>query len=147
MATIGKITTKSSVVIKPRLGAKRPDVAIGPEQGVDVGIVELGEYALAMTSNPVFIVPAYGFERSAWFAIHILASDAVTSGLAPAYLTIDLNTTAGTFRRRLCALMWDVIHRECEKMGAAIVTGHTGRYEDSQYPDDRRRNVRGTRSA
>ena len=134
MAPIGKITDEIfRAVIKPRLGAKRPEVAIGPEQGVDVGIVELGDYALAMTSDPVFIVPAYGFERSAWFAIHILASDAVTSGLAPAYLTIDLNLPPELSDSDF-ALLWDVIHRECEKMGAAIVTGHTGRYENCDYP-------------
>ena len=93
MATIGKITDEVfRTVIRPRLGARRREVAVGPEQGVDVGIVEIGEYALAMTADPVFVVPAYGFERSAWFATHILASDAVTSGLAPAFLTIDLNS-------------------------------------------------------
>ena len=134
MAIIGKITDELfQTVIKPRLGAKRPEVAVGPEQGVDVGIVELGDYAMAMTSDPVFIVPAYGFERSAWFAIHILASDAVTSGLAPAYLTIDLNLPPDLSDADF-ALMWEIIHRECEKMGAAIVTGHTGRYENCNYP-------------
>ena len=134
MANIGKITDEVfRTVIKPRLGAKRPEVAVGPEQGVDVGIVELGEYAMAMTSDPVFIVPAYGFERSAWFAIHILASDAVTSGLAPAYLTIDLNLPPELSDADF-ALMWEIIHHECEKMGAAIVTGHTGRYDNCSYP-------------
>jgi hydrogenase maturation factor len=134
MATIGKITDEVfRAVIKPRLGAKRPEVVIGPELGVDVGIVELGDYALAMTSDPVFVVPAYGFERSAWFAIHILASDAVTSGLAPAYLTIDLNLPPELSDSDF-ALLWDVIHRECEKMGVAIVTGHTGRYENCDFP-------------
>ncbi len=134
MAIIGKITDDVfQTIIKPRLGAKRPEVAVGPEQGVDVGIVELGDYAMAMTSDPVFIVPAYGFERSAWFAIHILASDAVTSGLAPAYLTIDLNLPPDLSDADF-ALMWEVIHRECERMGAAIVTGHTGRYENCNYP-------------
>ncbi len=134
MAIIGKITDELfQTVIKPRLGAKRPEVAVGPEQGVDVGIVELGDFAMAMTSDPVFIVPAYGFERSAWFAIHILASDAVTSGLAPAYLTIDLNLPPDLSDADF-ALMWEIIHRECRKMGAAIVTGHTGRYENCNYP-------------
>lgn len=134
MATLGKITHSFfEKVIKPRLGAARPEVAVGPEQGVDVGILEIGEYALAMTADPVFIVPEYGFERSAWFAIHILASDAVTSGLPPAFLSIDLNLPPELSDDDL-ALMWDIIHRECRKMGAAVVTGHTGRYENCHYP-------------
>lgn len=134
MATIGKITQEAfERIIRPRLGAARPEVAVGPEQGVDVGILEIGDYALAMTADPVFIVPEYGFARSAWFAIHILASDAVTSGLPPAFLAIDLNLPPDLSDDHL-ALMWNIIHRECEKMGAAIVTGHTGRYENCHYP-------------
>jgi len=31
-------------------------------------------------------------------------------------------------------LMWSVIHRECEKMGMAVISGHTGRYEGCEYP-------------
>jgi len=134
MAILGKITDDVfQKVIKPRLGAHRPEVAVGPEQGVDVGIIEIGDTAMAMTADPVFIVPEYGFERAAWFAIHILASDAVTSGLPPAFLSIDLNLPPGLSDEDF-ALMWEVIHRECEKMGAAIVTGHTGRYDNCNYP-------------
>ncbi len=134
MPQIGKITDDFfQQVIKPHLGAKRPEVAVGPEQGVDVGIIELGEYALAMTADPVFIVPEYGWERSAWFAIHILASDAATSGLPPAYLSIDLNLPPELSDENL-EQMWRVIHEECAKMGAAVVTGHTGRYHHCAYP-------------
>ncbi len=134
MPQLGKITDNFfQKVIKPQLGAPRPEVVVGPEQGVDVGIIELGEFAMAMTADPVFIVPEYGFERSAWFALHILASDAVTSGLPPAYLSIDLNLPPEVTDDEL-ALMWKVIHEECKKMGAAVVTGHTGRYANCAYP-------------
>ena len=134
MANLGKITEKFfEQVIRPRLGARRPEVAVGPQQGVDVGIVEIGEHAIAMTTDPVFVVPEYGFERSAWFAIHILASDAVTSGMAPAFVTIDLNLPPELSDEDL-SLMWEIMHRECERMGAAIVTGHTGRYDNCRYP-------------
>ncbi len=55
--------------------------------GVDVGIVEISEdHVMALTTDPVFIVPEYGWERSAWLAVHILASDAATSGLKPVYM-------------------------------------------------------------
>lgn len=134
MAQLGKITDDFfRRIIKPHLGAQRPEVVVGPEQGVDVGILELGEYALAMTADPIFIVPEYGFERSAWFAIHILASDAATSGLAPAFVTVDLNLPPDLSDDDL-AQMWLIIHEECKKMGAAVVTGHTGRYDNCHYP-------------
>jgi hydrogenase expression/formation protein HypE len=30
--------------------------------------------------------------------------------------------------------MWATIHKECDKLGMAVVTGHTGRYEGCEYP-------------
>ena len=89
---IGKISPEIfSEVIFPRLGAISERVLVGPQHGVDVGIVEIGDKAVALTTDPVFIVPEYGWERAAWFAIHILASDLVTSGLKPCFIAIDLN--------------------------------------------------------
>src|SRR5512137_1228717 len=86
---IGKISPVIfNELIFPRLGAKSKKVLVGPQHGVDVGIVEIGDKAVSFTTDPVFIVPEYGWKRAAWFAIHILASDAVTCGLKPAFLSI-----------------------------------------------------------
>jgi hydrogenase expression/formation protein HypE len=100
---------------------------------VDVGIIEIGGQAMAMTADPVFIVPEYGFDRAAWFAIHILASDVVTSGLPPTYLSIDLNLPMSMTSEQL-ETMWEVMHRECKSLGMAVVCGHTGRYDNCHYP-------------
>ena len=86
-----------------------------------------------MTTDPVFIVPEYGIERAAWFAIHILASDVVTSGLPPTYLAIDLNLPM-TMTAEELELMWNTMHQECEKLGIAVVCGHTARYDNCHYP-------------
>ncbi|MCX7623184.1 MAG: AIR synthase family protein, partial [Thermomicrobium sp.] len=81
----------------------------------------------------VFVVPAYGWERAAWFAVHILASDAATSGLAPRFMAIDLNLPLSMTAEELEAL-WTTIHRVCRELGIAIVAGHTARYEGCNYP-------------
>jgi hydrogenase maturation factor len=65
--------------------------------------------------------------------VHILASDAATSGLRPSYITADLNLPMSITREELERL-WKTIHAECEKIGMAVVSGHTGRYEGCQYP-------------
>jgi hydrogenase expression/formation protein HypE len=131
---IGKISPEIfKELIYPRLGARDNSVLVGPQNGVDVGIIQIGNYALSFTTDPVFIVPEYGWERAAWFAIHILASDSATSGLKPRYLTIDLNLPMDITKVQL-TLMWDKIHQECERLGIAIITGHTARYENCHYP-------------
>ncbi|MGD0780347.1 MAG: AIR synthase family protein [Dehalococcoidales bacterium] len=134
MPEIGKISPEIfSELIYPRLGAKSKSILVGPQHGVDVGIVEIGGKAVSFTCDPVFIVPEYGWERAAWFAIHIIASDSVTSGLTPRFLSIDLNLPMEMTKQQL-EITWDIIHRECEKMGIAVITGHTARYEGCHYP-------------
>ena len=77
---------------------------------MDVGIVEIGNKAVSFTTDPVFMVPEYGWEKAAWFAIHIIASDSVTSGLKPTYLSIDLNLPMEITKQQL-TIIWDTIHR------------------------------------
>lgn len=135
LPTIGKISSEIfEQVIYPRLGRKRPEVLVGPQNGVDVGVADIGNgKVMVATTDPIFVVPPYGWERSAWFAINILASDAATSGLAPTYITLDLNLPMSITRDDFEAL-WTAMHAECERLGMAVLTGHTGRYEGCDYP-------------
>jgi len=131
---IGKISPEIfNELIFPRLGASNGSVIVGPQHGVDVGIVQIGNKAVALTTDPVFIVPEYGWERAAWFALHILVSDAVTSGLKPRFLSIDLNLPMEMTKGQL-EIVWETIHQECQRLGVSIVCGHTARYENCHYP-------------
>jgi len=131
---IGKISAQVfNELIFPRLGAKSDRVLVGPQHGVDVGIIEIGDKAVALTTDPVFIVPEYGWERAAWFAIHIIASDVVTSGLKPGFLSIDLNLPMEMTKEQL-EVLWDTMHKSCEQMGVSVICGHTARYENCHYP-------------
>ncbi len=134
MPEIGKISPQVfSELIFPRLGSKSDKVIVGPQHGVDVGIVEIGGKAVSFTCDPVFIVPQYGWERAAWFAIHIIASDSVTSGLKPKFLCIDMNLPMDMTKKQL-EVTWTVIHQQCDIMGINVITGHTARYENCHYP-------------
>ncbi len=135
MPEIGKVSAEIfEEIILPRLGRKRPEILVGPRHGVDVGVVDLGHgQVMVTTTDPIFVVPPYGWERSGWFAVHILASDAVTSGIRPQYITMDLNLPLSMTRDEFEAV-WTVMHRECEKIGMAVISGHTGRYEGCEYP-------------
>src|SRR5438552_17482106 len=121
-------------VIAHHLGARRKDIAVGPANGVDIGVVRLPDRrALLSTTDPIYIVPQYGWERAAWFAFHILASDLTTSGVAPQYITMDWNLPMDIEDEQI-ETMLRITDRECRKYGAAIVTGHTGPYEGCTYP-------------
>jgi AIR synthase related protein len=132
---VGKATPELfERIILRRLGAPDADVLTPPKHGVDVGVVRVAEgVAMALTTDPVFVVPAYGWERAAWFAVHILASDAATSGLPLRWMTVDLNLPPEITDDELTSL-WDAFHRACAGLGIAIVTGHTARYDGCAWP-------------
>jgi len=131
----GKITAEIfEQVILRRLGAQDPGVLAGPAHGVDVGVVRVAPgTVMALTTDPVFIVPAYGWERAAWFAVHILASDAATSGLPLRWMTVDLNLPPAITDEELAAL-WESFSRACEELGIAVISGHTARYDGCSWP-------------
>ena len=120
-------------IIYPNTGLMRSEVIVPPKHGVDVGVVELGDKALILKTDPVFVVPEYGWERSAWFAFHILASDVSTSGNKPMYLAINLNLPQKMLEDEFKKL-WLGIHSEAKKYGVSIVSGHTGVYGGVNYP-------------
>jgi len=120
-------------VIYPRLGKKDKNIIIGPRHGVDYGVLKVGNQYLAMSTDPFFIVPAYGFKRAAWFAFHIIFCDVAVSGLIPRYLTIDLNLPPEMTEEQL-EEMWETVHTEAKKYGISIITGHTARYTGCNYP-------------
>jgi hydrogenase maturation factor len=131
----GKVTPELfAKVILEHLGARDREVLVGPQHGVDVGVVRVAPgVVMAITTDPVFVVPAYGWERAAWFAVHILASDASTSGLPLRFMTVDLNLPPDLSDEDLSTL-WTAYSSACEDLGIAVVTGHTGRYDGCAWP-------------
>src|SRR5216117_2614879 len=70
-------------VIARHLGERCKDVVVGPANGVDVGVVLLPDgRAMISTTDPIYIVPQYGWERAAPVVFHILASDLTAPGVA-----------------------------------------------------------------
>ena len=132
---IGKVSPEFfDEIIYPRLGTARPEILVGPKHGHDCGVVRTGDgRVMVFTTDPIFIVPEYGFERAAWFAWHILASDVTTSGFAPAYIVVDFNLPMSMTESEFSAI-WEIFHRESVRYGAAVVGGHTARYTGTDYP-------------
>ncbi|UPV98844.1 AIR synthase family protein [Halorussus gelatinilyticus] len=119
--------------IYPNLGADRSDVALGPQHGVDFGVVEVGERAVVMASDPLSLVPALGFEKAGWFAVHVALSDAAVSGIPPSHLSVTFTLPPEMTDEEFGAV-WEAFDREAGELGVSIVTGHTARYGGCRYP-------------
>jgi hydrogenase maturation factor len=118
-------------VIAPHLGAVRPEVRVGPKVGTDCAIVGLGAgRVMAITTDPLSIVPALGLELSAQLSCHLLASDLWTSGIAPAYVSLGFHLPP-SFRDEDFEVYWEAMSAEWARLEVAVVGGHTGRYTGS----------------
>jgi hydrogenase expression/formation protein HypE len=116
-------------LISPHLGAARPEVIVGPRVGTDAAIVKIGAgRVMAITSDPLSLIPALGPERSARLSCHGLASDAWTSGIPPAYCTLSFLLPPGLEEKTLAAYV-AAMSEEWKRLGVAVIGGHTGRYQ------------------
>ena len=143
--------------IRPHLGAERADVTLGPAHGCDFGVIEPGHtvagdaadderdptsaaapsspssLATVIATDPISVLPDLGYDRAGRFALHIALSDVAVSGIAPSHLSIAFSLPTG-FADADFAALWRAMSEECERLGIAVVTGHTARYPGSTLP-------------
>jgi hydrogenase maturation factor len=134
-ATLGKLAPAAfERLIAPHLGAARPEVLVGPRAGHDCAIVRIGAgRVMAITTDPLSMIPAIGVAASARLACHLLASDLWTSGIPPALVTVDFNLPP-TMSDETFGEYWRAMSDEWAKLGVAVVAGHTGRYPRGEEP-------------
>src|SRR5205085_11815652 len=114
--------------IAPQLGAARAEVLVGPGLGRDSAIIKIGAgRVMAVTTDPLSLIPAFGPADSAWLAAHLLASDLWTSGIPPSYASVCLSMPPELAVADFDAY-WAALSDEFRRLEIAVVTGHTGRY-------------------
>lgn len=112
-------------VLRPRTGRQRENVIKGPKFGVDTSVIDLGNgKGLAVSSDPLSLIPSLGLKESAWLSVHLLANDMATTGFAPQYAQFVLNLPPD-FQLEQFKTYWNHIHTFCEDTGVAITGGHT----------------------
>lgn len=130
MSLSGKITDGGfEQIILPRCGHPRSEVLSGPAFGVDVSLINLpGGLGLALTSDPLSLIPSLGLQESAWLSVHLMANDMATTGFAPMYAQMVLNLPPWLSEADFTTY-WNYIHQYCDTLGVAITGGHTGSIE------------------
>ncbi len=129
-STLGKIDAKAlESFLLPKCGFHRPEVSVGPAYGVDTAIIDLpGGMAMAVSSDPLSLIPSLGLQESAWLSVHLLANDMCTTGFSPMYAQFVLNLPPSLSSEDF-KTYWHYIHHYCNDIGVAITGGHTGQIE------------------
>ena len=119
--------------IYPHLGADREDVRIGPQAGVDFGVLDVGEQALVLATDPLSLPPGLGFERAGRFALDICLADVAVSGIAPSHLAVGFSLPPEMTDEQFAAA-WRAMDDRASELGVSVATGHTARYAGVQFP-------------
>ncbi|MFD1632466.1 AIR synthase family protein [Haloplanus ruber] len=134
MPDLGKIDREFfETHVRPRLGAERDDVRLGPTPGVDFGLLSVGNQVVAIATDPVSVLPALGYERAGRFALDVVLADVAVSGLQPSHLAVSFSLPPEMSDEAFGAV-WEGLHAEAADLGVSIVTGHTARYEGCSFP-------------
>jgi len=120
-------------IVAPNLGADREDVALGPTHGVDFGVLDVGDRALVLATDPISVLPDLGFERAGRFATDVVLADVAVSGVRPSHLAVSLGLPPSLSDEDL-ATLWRGVSDRAREVGASITTGHTARYEGIDFP-------------
>jgi hydrogenase expression/formation protein HypE len=113
-------------IIYEKCGYLRKEVRTGPGFGIDVAIIDLpGGLSMALTSDPLSLIPSLGLQESAWLSVHLMANDMATTGCSPMYAQFVLNLPAN-FSSPDLKTYWHHIHTYCKEINISITGGHTG---------------------
>jgi len=118
---LGKIPPKvlEDIVFK-HLGAKRPDVLLGPSHGEDAAIVRSGKQLLAFSCDPI----SGALDRIGMLSVHVTTNDIATRGVRPSWFLSCIMLPEGSgeeILRTICTQMG----KAAKKIGVAIVGGHS----------------------
>lgn len=129
----GKINhTLFREIIEPDIGKSRPELVKGPAFGVDTSVIDLGDgKGLAVSSDPLSLIPSLGLRESAWLSVHLLVNDMATTGFAPQFAQFVLNLPPD-FSKENFKTYWQHIHHFCTECGVAVTGGHTAQVPGQQ---------------
>lgn len=107
-------------IVLSRLGIDDPRVLLGPHVGEDASIIDFGQKALVVHSDPI----TGAVENLGWLAVNVCANDIATRGVRPLWLLIVILLPENTTSAQLKSLTTQ-IDEAAKKLGAAVVGGHS----------------------
>jgi hydrogenase maturation factor len=120
-------------IVLSNLGATRQEIIRPPRYGVDVGSISIHkDKILVFSTDPLSIIPALGFNESGWLSAHTLANDLATSGISPAYASLNFNLPP-KIKDNDFKIYLESLSAEFKDLGVSVISGHTGRYDGCDY--------------
>jgi len=117
---LGKLNTLELNHILKYNGAERPDVIQGAKVGEDCAILRIGDYDIAITTDPI----TSAIHNIGGLAFNINSNDIASCGIRPAGLMVTILAPPEASIDEITTVMKD-IDRNARESGVSILGGHT----------------------
>jgi len=118
--SVGKLDpTALKQLILSRLGRKDPRIMLGPNIGEDATVIDFGDRALVVHSDPI----TGAVENIGWLAVNICTNDIATRGVRPLWILTVLLLPEGFSTAQLKKITMQ-IDEAAKELGVAVVGGH-----------------------
>ena len=94
---------------------------LGPGVGLDCAIIDYGETALVLKSDPI----TFTTHEIGWYAVQVNANDIATTGATPRWLLVTVLLPGKETTEDLVERISNQIFNACEEIGVALIGGHT----------------------
>ena len=119
--TVGKLDPATlRQLIFSNLGRQDPRVILGPNIGEDATVIDFGDRALVIHSDPI----TGAVENIGWHAVNVCANDIATRGVRPLWILTVLLLPEGVNADKLKRIAVQ-IDEAAKELGVAVVGGHS----------------------
>src|SRR3569623_2497341 len=98
-----------------------PRVIVGPQVGVDVAVIEMGDRYLVAKTDPV----TFATEDIGWYAVHVNANDVACCGATPRWFLAAVLLPEQSATAELAESVLDQLSDACRELGISLCGGHT----------------------
>ncbi|MBM3474122.1 MAG: hydrogenase expression protein [Armatimonadetes bacterium] len=118
---VGKLTPEFLARLLGEGARPDPRVILGPGIGRDVAVLDFGDRALVVKSDPV----TFATDELGWYAVNVNANDIACAGAEPKWFLGTLLLPEGRTDEALVARIFGQIREACSAIGASLIGGHT----------------------
>lgn len=106
-------------IVFKNLGVNRKEVVVGPSEGIDGSVINVGNYSLIVSTDPI----TGALERIGLLAVNVNANDVATFGVEPAFLLSCILLPEGA-ERKIVQSICTQMNKAAKDLGITIVGGH-----------------------
>jgi len=119
--SVGKLDPNTlRQLVFSRLGKQDPRVLLGPNVGEDATVIDFGDRALVVHSDPI----TGAVENIGWLAVNVCTNDIATRGVRPLWILTVLLLPEGVSPAQLKSITTQ-IDEAARELGVAVVGGHS----------------------